>query len=184
MRFVGVLDQSVISKGGTAAPVFHFPRISLRRMNRFGWQASATARGNGSGSPLAQAAISSPLNGAVINPRDPCPLFTYSPSSHGHSTSGTCRASCRARHTPRQTAPGQLPARQSAGNPDWYTETLPGPAVARRLVPPRPVVRPGRWKSHPATPGCLGARQRSVSGHHCGSRNWRLRCAHPRGGAT
>lgn len=32
-------------------------------------------------------------NGAVISPREPCPLFTYKPSSHGHGTSGTCRAS-------------------------------------------------------------------------------------------
>ena len=72
---------------------YHLPRTNLRKANRFGWHASATARGTGNGSPHTQAAINSPDSGAVINPRDPCPLFTYSPSSQGHSTSGTWRAS-------------------------------------------------------------------------------------------
>lgn len=33
--------------------------------------------------------------GAVMSPREPWPLLTYKPSSHGQGTSGTCRASLR-----------------------------------------------------------------------------------------
>lgn len=48
-----------------------FARIRRRKTNRLGWHASATARGNGSGSLLSQAASSSADNGAVIKPREP-----------------------------------------------------------------------------------------------------------------
>ncbi|MNP80621.1 hypothetical protein D3C76_1787750 [compost metagenome] len=70
-----------------------FPLINSRNMKRFGWQASATARGTGRGALSAQAAINSPESGAVISPREPWPLLMNRPSSQGQGVAGICRAS-------------------------------------------------------------------------------------------
>src|SRR5690606_7294497 len=47
------------------------PRISRRSMNRVGCTAATTSAGRGNGSSFSQAAISSPLSGQLIMPREP-----------------------------------------------------------------------------------------------------------------
>ena len=116
--------------------------------------------------PHTHAASSSPLNGAVINPREPCPLFTYSPPR------GKGLAAPVAHHAPvprrcRQTPVHRPAARQSVGNPGWCSGMRPALAGAQGSALPRPGVVPGRSISRPATPGCPGVRPPSAPGCHC-----------------